>query len=98
MQIGPFTLARTKALLPPMRPLSGRGGWWGVIRESFTGAWQSNVEVRVDSVLTYSAVFACVTQIAGDISKLELRLVAEVEDEIWEPTESPAGVLPDWSR
>ena len=93
MQLGPFTLARTKALLPPMRPLSGRGGWWtaiGAIRESFTGAWQRNIEIRAESVLTYSAVFACVTQIAGDISKLELRLVEEVEDEIWQPTDSPA--------
>jgi len=52
-----------------LHPLSGRGGWWTVIRESFTGAWQQNVEVRADNVLTYFAVFACTTLIASDISR-----------------------------
>lgn len=91
MRIGPFTIARTKALqLKPLSP--GSNGWWpwGVIRESWTGAWQSNVEVRSDTVLTYSAVFACVTLIASDIAKLRLRLVEQTADGIWQETESPA--------
>lgn len=89
MQIGPFTLARTKSL-PQLQALSGRGGWWSVISESFTGAWQRNLEVRMDTVLTYSAVFACVTLIASDIAKLCLRLVQEDDHHIWTPTESPS--------
>jgi HK97 family phage portal protein len=78
----------TKAI--PMQPLSGRGGWWSVIREPFMGAWQRNEEVKMDTVLTYSAVFACVTLIAADIGKLSLRLVAQDADGIWSETASPA--------
>lgn len=88
MQIGPFTLARTKAL--PMQPLSGRAGWWSVIREPFLGAWQRNVEVNVDTVLTYSAVFSCVTLIASDIAKLCFRLVEQDNDGIWSEAKSSA--------
>lgn len=71
-----------------LQPLSGRGGWWTVIRESFTGAWQQNVEVRVDNVLTYFAVFACTTLIASDIGKLCLRLVQQDANGIWTETTS----------
>jgi phage portal protein BeeE len=46
--------------------------------------------VSTDTVLTYSAVFACVTLIAADIAKLRLRLVAQDEDGIWTETESAA--------
>ena len=80
---------RTKALT--LRPLSpSSGGWWPVIRESFTGAWQNNVEIRAQDVLTYSAVYACVSLIAGDIAKLCLRLVQQDTDGVWTETESPA--------
>lgn len=79
---------RTKAL--QLQSLSGRGGWWNVIRESYTGAWQSNVEVRAENVLAYSAVFACVTLIASDIAKLGLWLVEEDSHGMWSRTESAA--------
>jgi HK97 family phage portal protein len=89
MQIGPFTLARTKSLT--LRPLSaGTGSWWPIIRESFTGAWQANVEVRAQDVLTYSAVYACVSLISGDIAKLCLRLVDQDKDGIWNEADSPS--------
>ena len=89
MQIGPFTIARTKALT--LRPLSaGTGSWWPIIRESFTGAWQQNVEVRAQDVLTYSAVYACVSLIAGDIAKLCLRLVEQDTHGIWNTATSNA--------
>ena len=73
-----------------MQPLSGRGGWWSVIREPFMGAWQRNAEVKMDTVLTYSAVFSCVTLIASDIAKLCLRLVEQDANGIWAEAESPA--------
>ena len=82
---GVRTLVR-KAL--QLQPLSGHGGWWSVLRESFTGAWQQNVEVKRDTVLTYFAVFACVTLIASDIGKLALRLVKKDDNGIWNETES----------
>ena len=97
MEIFGLTIERQKAIqldltqkAIPLQPLSGRAGWWSVIREPFTGAWQRNEEVKMDTVLTYSAVFACVTLIAADIAKLGLRLVRRDEDGIWTETDSPA--------
>lgn len=91
MKILGLTITRTKALpTSPLQPLSSRGGWWSVIREPFIGAWQTNQEVKLDNVLTYAAVFACVTLIAADVAKLCLRLVEETDEDIWEPTDSPA--------
>ena len=90
IQLGLSPVVRTKAL-PPLKPLSPTlGGWWPIIRESFTGAWQRNVEVRSDTALSYFAVYSCVRLIATDIGKLCLRLVREDEPDIWTPTENPA--------
>ena len=78
----------------PVTPTTVPSGWnwdwlnnWmpSVIQEPFTGAWQRNMEVRVENVLTYYAVYACVTLIAQDIGKLGLHLVEEdgsVEKEV----------------
>jgi HK97 family phage portal protein len=90
-----FTIGRTKAVGPLLAPLSssGIGGWWpwaGIIRESFTGAWQQNVEVRVDTALSYYAVYSCIRLITTDIGKLCLRLVKQDADGVWTETESPA--------
>lgn len=74
----------------PLQPLSGRGGWWSIVAEPFMGAWQRNLEIKTDTVLTYSAVFACVTLIASDIGKLAFRLVEEVEPDVWEKADSPS--------
>lgn len=72
----------------PVAP--GSGGWFGLVRESFAGAWQQNVEIRTDSVLTYSAVFRCISLISSDIAKMRLRLVAKDADGIWTETENAA--------
>lgn len=64
-------------------------GWFRIISESFTGAWQRNIEVRLENVLTYSAVYACVTLIASDIAKM-LILLVEKTDGIWTEVESAA--------
>jgi HK97 family phage portal protein len=89
--IGQYLVERVKALLPPLRPLSGRGGWWPlIVREPFTGAWQLNQSLPLESVTAYSAVYACVTLIASDIGKLRLRLVAQDQYGIWTETQSPA--------
>lgn len=56
------------------------GGWFSVLRESFAGAFQSNVTVDTQrDVLSFSAVFSCVTIIASDIAKLCINL--KIEDE-----------------
>jgi HK97 family phage portal protein len=64
-------------------PLAERGGWFPLIREPFTGAWQRNQEIRRESILAYNAVFACVTLIASDIAKCRVYLVEQDKDGIW---------------
>lgn len=84
-------LARDFGGAKAMNPVPiGRGGWWPVIRESYAGAWQQNVEVNVSAVSVYHAVFACMTLIASDISKLNLRLVGRDANGIWSETERAA--------
>lgn len=64
-------------------------GWFRIL-ESFTGAWQTNVEVDYNTVLSYHAVYACITLIAGDIAKLRVKLVEQSEDGIWTETTNAA--------
>ncbi len=54
------------------------GGWMGLVRESFAGAWQRNITVDAPrDVLAFSAVFSCVTIIASDIAKMRIKIVEE---------------------
>ena len=69
---------------------SGRGGWYPIIREPFTGAWQRNLEIRNDDASAFHADFACKTLIARDIAKLRLKLAEKDKDDIWSETTSPA--------
>jgi HK97 family phage portal protein len=71
-------------------PTAG-GGWYPLIREAFTGAWQRNhVEVNHALAASFHADFACKTLIARDIAKLPVRLMARTADGIWEETTNPA--------
>ena len=88
MRLFGWTIAREKAEQKALQPVDHRGGWFSLIRESFAGAWQRNFEIKIEFVLTYSAVFACVTLIANDIAKLRLRLVRQDADGIWQETEN----------
>lgn len=70
--VAPMTVANSPGLV-------GNGGWFGgilgIIQEAFAGAWQSNITVDgTRSVLAFSAVFAVVTGIAGDVAKLAVDL------------------------
>src|SRR5690554_5388638 len=76
----PFTGEGKKALNTVDQ---NRGGWLPIIRESFAGAWQQNVVVEHNSVLSNHAVFACQTLIASDIAKLRIKLVRQDSDGIW---------------
>ena len=67
-----------------------QGSWWGSIRESFAGAWQANVVADPPhTLLAFSAVYACVTLIAADVSKLRIKLV-QLADGVWQETQSAA--------
>lgn len=73
---------RTKTAVPTAdaglaslsEPYGSSRGWWPLIREAFTGAWQRNVVVNQSDVLTYSTVWACISLISADISKLWIKL------------------------
>lgn len=79
-----FEIKRAGSMSPP----DNRGGWWPLIREPFAGAWQRNMEIKQEDMLAYHAVFACVTLIASDISKIGLALFAKDSDGIWNPRET----------
>lgn len=78
--------AKRADMSPPYSP--GAGGWWPVVREAFAGAWQRNIEVSQEDMLAYHAVFACVTLIASDISKIGLALNLKDSNGIWSPSET----------
>jgi HK97 family phage portal protein len=95
MRLLGFQISRSKASVPvtsgPISSgwLDAGAGWWRIL-EPFTGAWQRNMEIRTESVLTYSAVYSCITLISTDISKMGLRLVEQDDDGIWSPVVSSA--------
>lgn len=64
-------------------------GWPWSIKEFDTGYWQRNIEYERKDVLAYHAVFACITLIASDISKLPIKIVRRDSDGIW--NEIPFG-------
>ena len=68
---------------------SGRA-WMPIVREPYTGAWQNNDELRLETALANPVVFRCVSLIATDIGKLPCRLVAVDANGIWHETTSPA--------
>ena len=66
-------------------------GHWTRIFDTFAGAWQQDVSINADEVLTNSAVFACIRLIAADIGKLRICLVEwDPKARIWEEFESAA--------
>ena len=84
-----------RAAPPPARVPTGTsepvpGGGWMRIFESFTGAWQQNAVLDRETVLSYFAVYACITLIASDIAKLRVKLVEQDDDDIWGETTSAA--------
>lgn len=67
-----------------------KASFWGVIRESFAGAWQRNITLdATENLLAFSSVYACLDLISKDISKLRPMLV-ELKDGIWPETTNPA--------
>lgn len=91
-----LTKAITNALIvravpANLQPPSDRGRWWWpVVRESSTGAWQRNLVVQTENVLTYSPLFRCVSLISSDVAKNRLMLVEQSEDGIWSEIHSSA--------
>jgi HK97 family phage portal protein len=70
MKLLGFEIKRVSKTLSP--PSSGR---WFTIHDQYPGAWQQDTAIELDSVLTFSAVFACVRLISTDIGKLGVKLM-----------------------
>lgn len=83
-----ITLAPKKKALQAVSDRAG--GWWPVVREYFAGSWQANLTIDRDTVMSYSAVYACVSLISQDIGKMRVKLVQKQPSGIWMETTSPA--------
>lgn len=69
-----FEISRTKGAVTALSSSDMRG-WFGVIRESFSGAFQANVEIDAPrEIVAFSGLYAPLTLIAGDIGKLRIKL------------------------
>ena len=79
---------KTKGLSAPYD--GGSGGWFPVIREGFAGAWQRNVSFDRTTSLSFHAVWACITLISHDISKLRVKLIQQQSDGTWQEITNPA--------
>lgn len=82
-------MALTKSA-PALNGVDTSRGWFPLVREPFAGAWQRNLEVRVETALANPVLFRCISLIAGDIAKMCVRLVRLTGDGIWEEAESAA--------
>lgn len=83
MNLFGYEFAWPKKLLQPIR-----SGQWFTIFDSTPMAWQRHEAIELDSVLTFSAVFACLRLITTDIGKLPLRLMLRSSAGILQPAES----------
>lgn len=73
---------KEKALQQP----AGGGLWTSLlsfVREPFAGAWQRNLEINEKTVLSFHAVFSCISLIANDIAKMPLRAMVRDSNGIW---------------
>ncbi|ROO30597.1 hypothetical protein SAOR_00975 [Salinisphaera orenii MK-B5] len=86
MRWSPF---RTKAATD--QPSGYNSGGWRRILEPFTGAWQRNVEVRQDALVTSSpTLFACLDRISSDIGNLPWHVKQKDSNGIPRTIETPA--------
>jgi HK97 family phage portal protein len=86
----PFTGEKQKQIGALTSVTEGRGGWFPIVREPFTGAWQRNISINNDMVSSFNADFACKTLISRDIAKLRVKLVEQDSDGIWSEATNPA--------
>lgn len=89
MRILGLEISRARKKAATLSSVSGRGGWWPLIREPWTGAWQRNREISPDTALAYHAVWACVTLIASDVGKLRQRYMERSVSGIWTEVKNP---------
>jgi HK97 family phage portal protein len=66
-----------------------RYGFLGPIYEPWAGAWQTHTALESkENLLTFSAVYACIALISGDVAKLRAKLTKRNSQGIWEEVEN----------
>ena len=85
-----FTLPRKAS--GSLRPAAiGQSGWWPIVREPYTGAWQKNDPITAQSALSNPSVFGCVSAISADIAKIAPPLLlAQDTQGFWTETTNSA--------
>jgi HK97 family phage portal protein len=75
----PSIFRRTKAAPSSAPVFSGSGPWRTLFHyrgDHFTGAWQRRLSISTDEQLTNPNVFGAMSQIASDVGKMRIRLMA----------------------
>lgn len=67
---------------------------FSTVNEPYTGAWQRGVKLDRHSLLSFSAVYCCVTGIATDIAKLRIKLSSVDDAGIWTEITRGSPFLP----
>lgn len=94
-------ISRLKALITAeprnTQPIFSRGSWGSWfggfmtrIEEWYPGSWQRNDEKCITWPTSYSPIWACITLIASDMSKLRARYMVMDSNGIWVETANPA--------
>jgi HK97 family phage portal protein len=65
-----------------------------ILQEPFTGAWQRNQDMQVNVLLSFHALYRCITLISQDISKMRICLVEQNPQGIWEEVDRNAPFWP----
>jgi HK97 family phage portal protein len=87
----PWRKATDQNAVTPIRPVYSQPSKFGWIVEAFGGMWQANLRIdNTQTLLTFSAVYACLSLISGDIAKLGVKLKKRAESGIWEESQSSA--------
>jgi len=102
-----FEITRAKAAVPATTVPAGWGtnfglpfwnsgsSWLPVVQEPFTGAWQRNSELTATTLLSFHALYRCITLISQDISKMRISLVEQnVTTGIWKEVDRNSPFWP----
>lgn len=98
MRLLGFEITRQRAITQSLQSVWNSPWHWtslfGRVDDPVPGAWQKNASLdNTSSLLSFSAVFACITGIASDIAKNRIKLSRNIEG-IWEEIEGGSPFLP----
>ena len=98
IEFGSRSKAQGVTISVPVSP--GIGYYLGSIAESFAGAWSKHIVAESrENLLRFSAVYACISRIANDVSILRPMLMAPGDgDTMKEVTDSRSPYLPLMQR